>query len=120
MAETLLIALIALVVGAALGWLLTRRETSGVAAERDQVRAERDAARAERDAQTEQFRRAIADLAGAEERARAAEQLIALYEGLQIQAMVRPGMRLLEGFDRAVTRLRAGWAQEFSATLWEI
>jgi DNA recombination protein RmuC len=75
MAETLLIALIALVVGAALGWLLTRRETSGVAAERDQVRAERDAARAERDAQTEQFRRAIADLAGAEERARAAEQL---------------------------------------------
>lgn len=52
--------------------------------------------------------------------ARAAEQLIALYEGLQIQAMVRPGMRLLEGFDRAVTRLRAGWAQECSATLWQI
>ena len=75
MAETLLIALIALVVGAALGWFLTRQATSNVAAERDQVRSERDAARAERDAQTEQFRRAIADLAGAEERARAAEQL---------------------------------------------
>ncbi|NTS65774.1 DNA recombination protein RmuC [Sphingomonas sp. HHU CXW] len=75
MAETLLIALIALVVGAALGWFLTRQATSGVTAERDQMRGERDAARAERDAQTEQFRRAIADLAGAEERARAAEHL---------------------------------------------
>ena len=75
MAETLLIAFIALVVGIAVGWFLTRQATAGVAAERDQLRSERDAARAERDAQTEQFRRAIADLAGAEERARVAEQL---------------------------------------------
>ena len=75
MAETSLIALIALVVGVALGWLLSRQGTSGVLAERDQIRTERDAARGERDAQAEQFRRAIADLAGAEERARAAEQL---------------------------------------------
>ncbi len=75
MAETLLIALIALVVGAALGWFLARQAATAVAAERDTIRTERDAARAERDAQAEQFRRAIADLAGAEERARAAEQL---------------------------------------------
>ncbi|MBW6531867.1 DNA recombination protein RmuC [Sphingomonas sp. RRHST34] len=61
MTDLLSVALIALALGVLAGWLLTRG-----AAER---------VRAERDAQAELFRRAIADLAGAEERARAAEPL---------------------------------------------
>ena len=52
--------------------------------------------------------------------ARASEQLIAVYEGLQIQALMRPGMRLLEGFDQAVARLRDGWAQISAVPVWHI
>jgi len=40
----------------------------------------------------------------------AAEQLVALYEGLQLQALLRDDVDLLEGWDRAVARMRAGWA----------
>lgn len=40
----------------------------------------------------------------------AAEQLVALYEGLQLQSMVRDGADTLAGFDRAVARMRVGWA----------
>ncbi|MBF4606558.1 TetR/AcrR family transcriptional regulator [Curtobacterium sp. VKM Ac-1393] len=40
----------------------------------------------------------------------AAEQLMALYEGLQLQAMVRDDAEPLSGFDRAVARMRVGWA----------
>ena len=59
---TLPLAMIAaLLIGLAVGWFLGGR---GIAA-----------ARAERDARTEEFKRAIVDLAGAEERARAAAQL---------------------------------------------
>lgn len=54
------------------------------------------------------------------EPARGAEQLIALYEGLQLQSMVRPTMNLLESYDRAVTRLRAGWAREYVAPVWDL
>lgn len=39
----------------------------------------------------------------------AAEQLVALYEGLQVQAMLRDDAEVLGGFDRAVARLRVGW-----------
>ncbi|PZE64485.1 hypothetical protein DEI83_11330 [Curtobacterium sp. MCBD17_021] len=39
----------------------------------------------------------------------AAEQLVALYEGLQLQAMLRDDADLLTGWDRAVARMRAGW-----------
>jgi hypothetical protein len=39
----------------------------------------------------------------------AAEQLVALYEGLQLQAMLRDDVDLLTGWDRAVARMRAGW-----------
>jgi AcrR family transcriptional regulator len=41
---------------------------------------------------------------------RAAEQLLALYEGLQIQAMLRDGLVVGAAFDKAAARLRAGWA----------
>lgn len=51
---------------------------------------------------------------------RGAEQLIALYEGLQLQSMVRPGMDLLDAYDRAVTRLRDGWARIYTPPVWTI
>lgn len=54
------------------------------------------------------------------EPARGAEQLIALYEGLQMQSMVRPGMDLLEAYDPAITRLRAGWSQAYVAPVWDL
>jgi DNA recombination protein RmuC len=57
----ILLVVIAVLAGLALGWFLGNR---GVAA-----------ARAERDARTEDFRKAITDLASAEERARAVDQL---------------------------------------------
>lgn len=39
----------------------------------------------------------------------AAEQLLALFEGLQLQSLLRDDVDLLPGFDRAVTRMRSGW-----------
>jgi hypothetical protein len=52
--------------------------------------------------------------------ARGAEQLIALYEGLQMQSMVRPDMDLLASFDRAVSRLRVGWSQDYVEQIWDL
>lgn len=40
----------------------------------------------------------------------AAEQLLALYEGLQLQSVIRDDGDPLAGYDRAVARMRAGWA----------
>jgi AcrR family transcriptional regulator len=54
------------------------------------------------------------------EPARGAEQLVALYEGLQLQFMVRPGMNLLDAYDRAVTRLRDGWSRTYSPPVWDL
>jgi AcrR family transcriptional regulator len=51
---------------------------------------------------------------------RGAEQLIALYEGLQLQSMVRPDMDMLDAYDRAITRLREGWKQAYIRPVWEI
>ncbi|MEH3036342.1 MAG: DNA recombination protein RmuC [Sphingomonas adhaesiva] len=61
MIDYLLVALVAVALGALLGWLAGRREAQAL--------------RGERDAQAEHFKRAIVDLAGAEERARATEAL---------------------------------------------
>jgi AcrR family transcriptional regulator len=44
---------------------------------------------------------------------RGAEQLIALYEGLQLQALMRPDLDLVPAFDRAVTRLERGWSERY-------
>ncbi|MFD1723101.1 TetR/AcrR family transcriptional regulator, partial [Amnibacterium endophyticum] len=52
--------------------------------------------------------------------ARGAEQLIAVYEGLQLQSMVRPAMNLLEAYDRAAHRLRDGWSHTYPAPIWDI
>lgn len=54
------------------------------------------------------------------EPARGAEQLIAMYEGLQLQSMLRPHMDVLEAYDRAVTRLRDGWSNTYTPPVWEI
>jgi AcrR family transcriptional regulator len=51
---------------------------------------------------------------------RGAEQLIAVYEGLQLQSMVRPHMDVVEAYDRAVTRLRDGWSRTYTPPVWEI
>lgn len=57
--------------------------------------------------------------------AEGAEQLVAMYEGLQLQSMVRPGMDLLEAWDGAIARLRIGWsdggpADAAPSHLWEV
>jgi AcrR family transcriptional regulator len=44
---------------------------------------------------------------------RGAEQLIALYEGLQLQALLRPELDLVPAFDRAVARLERGWNERY-------
>jgi AcrR family transcriptional regulator len=49
-----------------------------------------------------------------------AEQLIAIYEGLQLQFLARPGLDLVASFDRAVTRLREGWRQSYIPPVWDI
>lgn len=46
--------------------------------------------------------------------AQGAEQLLALYEGLQVQALMR-SFDLLEAFDRGANRLRHSWAEENTA-----
>jgi AcrR family transcriptional regulator len=46
---------------------------------------------------------------------RGAEQLIALYEGLQIQALMRSDLDLVPAFDRAVARLERGWTERYEA-----
>lgn len=43
----------------------------------------------------------------------AAEQLVALYEGLQLQAMLRSDLDLVPAFDRAVARLERGWMERY-------
>lgn len=54
------------------------------------------------------------------EPARGAEQLIAVYEGLQLQSMLRPHMDVIEAYDRAVTRLRDGWSNTYTPPVWEV
>lgn len=44
----------------------------------------------------------------------AAEQLLALYEGLQLQDAMHDGGDLLASFDRAVARMRAGWSEAYT------
>ncbi|MGT2426533.1 TetR/AcrR family transcriptional regulator [Amnibacterium kyonggiense] len=50
----------------------------------------------------------------------AAEQLIAMYEGLQLQSMVRPHMDVVESFDRGITRLRDGWSRGCTPPVWDV
>ena len=54
------------------------------------------------------------------EPARGAEQLIAPYEGLQLQSMLRPNMDVVASYERAVARLRDGWSRAGDAAVWSI
>lgn len=49
----------------------------------------------------------------------AATQLLALYEGLQIQLLVRPHVDVVVEFDRAVRTLRQGW-RERAVPAWDL
>ncbi|MFK3891413.1 DNA recombination protein RmuC [Sphingomonas sp. NPDC079357] len=110
MIEYVLVALIALALGALLGWLAGRREADGF--------------RRERDAQVEQFKRAITDLASAEERARAAETLrTELTQARDEREAARLQVSRLEAEGRAaeqrITDLRAA-ADEMSLRFREV
>ncbi|MBF4606088.1 BLUF domain-containing protein [Curtobacterium sp. VKM Ac-1393] len=53
--------------------------------------------------------------------ARATEQLLALYDGLRIQSLLIEGFDIIASFDRAVSRQRRGWAEDYRHTdLFEI
>lgn len=39
---------------------------------------------------------------------------------LHLQSMVWPGMNLLDSFDRAVTRMRDGWARTYTPPVWDL
>lgn len=54
------------------------------------------------------------------EPSRAAEQLVAVYEGLQLQMLTRPRMDPLDAFDHAVARLRTGWSAEPAYPVWDL
>lgn len=49
----------------------------------------------------------------------AATQLLAVYEGLQIQMLVRPHVDVLVEYDRAVRTLRQGW-RERAVPAWDL
>jgi hypothetical protein len=44
---------------------------------------------------------------------RGMQRLLALYDGLRIQALLVPGFDIVEAFDRAATRMRRGWSGEY-------
>ena len=82
---SLLVAVVTLAAGVALGWALARNRSAGALAERDAARAETTQVRSERDQLTEQLRTAEAAAADAaarleSERASAAEKITALRE----------------------------------------
>lgn len=49
----------------------------------------------------------------------AATQLLAVYEGLQIQMLVRPYLDVLVEYDRSVRTLRLGWREQETAA-WDL
>lgn len=51
---------------------------------------------------------------------RAATQLLALYEGFQIQLLVRPGVDVLAEWDEAVRGLREGWRKPRPMPAWDL
>ncbi|QKS15440.1 BLUF domain-containing protein [Curtobacterium sp. Csp2] len=52
---------------------------------------------------------------------RGAEQLLALYDGLRLQALLTSDTDLVDAFDRAATRMRRGWSEQYEQpTYWDI
>lgn len=52
---------------------------------------------------------------------RGAQQLLALYDGLRLQALLTPDTDVVDAFDRAATRMRRGWSEQYEQpSYWDI
>ncbi|WP_186317658.1 BLUF domain-containing protein [Curtobacterium sp. 9128] len=52
---------------------------------------------------------------------RGAQQLLALYDGLRLQALLTTDTDVVDAFDRAATRMRRGWSEQYEQpTYWDI
>ncbi|MDN4646744.1 BLUF domain-containing protein [Curtobacterium sp. PsM8] len=52
---------------------------------------------------------------------RGAQQLLALYDGLRLQALLTPDTDPVDAFDRAAARMRRGWSEQYEQpTYWDI
>lgn len=52
---------------------------------------------------------------------RGAQQLLALYDGLRLQALLTTDTDLVDAFDRAATRMRRGWSEQYEQpAYWDI
>jgi hypothetical protein len=53
--------------------------------------------------------------------ARGAKQLVALFDGLRVHALLMPGTDVVDEFDRAATRMRRGWAETYEQpAYWDL
>ncbi|WIE76024.1 BLUF domain-containing protein [Curtobacterium sp. MCSS17_007] len=52
---------------------------------------------------------------------RGSQQLLALYDGLRLQALLTDDTDVVDAFDRAATRMRRGWSEQYEQpTYWDI
>lgn len=52
---------------------------------------------------------------------RGAQQLLALYDGIRLQALLTPDTDVVDAFDRAAARMRRGWAEQYQQpSYWDI
>ncbi|MGU3410497.1 BLUF domain-containing protein [Microbacterium sp. M1A1_1b] len=52
---------------------------------------------------------------------RGAQQLLALYDGLRLQSLLTADTDVVDAFDRAATRMRRGWAEQYEQpSYWDI
>lgn len=52
---------------------------------------------------------------------RGAQQLLALYDGLRLQSLLTADTDLMDAFDRAATRMRRGWSEQYEQpSFWDI
>lgn len=49
---------------------------------------------------------------------RGAQQLLALHDGLRLQALLTADTDLVDAFDRAATRMRRGWSEQYEQPSW--
>lgn len=52
---------------------------------------------------------------------RGTQQLLALYDGLRLQSLLTTDTDVVDAFDRAATRMRRGWAEQYEQpTYWDV
>jgi hypothetical protein len=52
---------------------------------------------------------------------RGAKQLLALFDGLRLQSLLTADMDVVTEFDRAATRMRRGWSEQYEQpSYWDI